>query len=71
LLERVGRTDLNDDEVAALQQVLVDTGALAELEATIDALTNEAIDALDVADITDDAGKELTELAHYVAWRES
>jgi geranylgeranyl diphosphate synthase type I len=70
LLERVGRPDLNDDEIAALQQVLVDTGALGELEATIDALAGRAIDALDVADITDDARKELTELVHYVAWRE-
>lgn len=70
LLERVGRPDLTDDEVAALQQVLVDTGALAELEEIIERLTNDAIDALDRADITDDARKELTELAHYVAWRE-
>ena len=71
LLERVGRPDLSGDEVVALQQVLVDTGALADLEVTIESLTNEAIDALDRADITDDARKELTELAHYVAWRES
>jgi geranylgeranyl diphosphate synthase, type I len=71
LLERVGRPDLTDDEVAALQGVLVDTGALADLEATIESLTARAVDALDVADITDDARKELTQLAHYVAWRET
>lgn len=71
LLERVGRPDLTDDEVTALQAVLVDTGALADLEATIETLAGRAVDALDVADITDDARKELTQLAHYVAWRES
>ena len=50
--------------------VLVDTGALAELESAIDALAQEAVVALDAADITDDARKALTELAHYVAWRD-
>ena len=71
LLDRVGRHDLTDDEVAALQRVLVDTGALADLESTIDALAAEAVDALDTADINDEARKELTQLAHYVAWREN
>ena len=71
LLERVGRPDLTDDEVLALQGVLVDTGALAELEATIETLAAQAVDALEVADITDEARKELTQLAHYVAWREN
>jgi geranylgeranyl diphosphate synthase type I len=71
LLERVGRPDLSEDEVAALQAVLVDTGALADLEATIESLATQAVDALDAADITDEARKELTQLAHYVAWRES
>jgi geranylgeranyl diphosphate synthase, type I len=57
--------------VSALQAVLVDTGALADLEATIESLATRAVDALDAADITDEARKELTQLAHYVAWRES
>lgn len=71
LLERVGRPDLSDDEVSDLQSVLVDTGALGDLEATIERLASQAIDALDAADVTDEARKELTQLAHYVAWRES
>ncbi len=69
-LEGVGRTDLSDAEVAAIQQVLVDTGALAELEDEIERLTNEAVAAVDVAPITDDARKALAELAYYVAWRD-
>ncbi len=43
----VGTPGLTDDEVGAIQQVIVDTGALADLEATIDRLTAEAVAALD------------------------
>jgi geranylgeranyl diphosphate synthase type I len=71
VLARVGAPDLSDQDVRAIQDVLVDTGALAQLEQTIDALAHDAIDALDRAPITDDARKALTELAHYVAWREA
>lgn len=70
VLARVGAPDLADAEVAAIQQVLVDTGALAELEAEIERLAETAIDALEQAPLTDDARKALVELAHYVAWRD-
>ena len=53
-----------------IQAVLVDTGALADQEALIERLAAEAVDALDTADIADEARKELTHLAHFVAWRE-
>jgi geranylgeranyl diphosphate synthase type I len=71
LLARVGRRDLGTDEVAAIQQVLIDTGALAELEEMIDGFAHDALDALDQAPLSDDARKALTELAHYVAWRDA
>jgi hypothetical protein len=51
--------------------VLVETGALDEIEATIDSLTSEAIAAIKVADITDEARGALVDLAQFVAWRES
>jgi geranylgeranyl diphosphate synthase type I len=70
VLDRVGRADLSADEVAAIQQVLVDTGAVAEIEARIESLASEAVLALDVAELDDEARKELTELANFVAWRE-
>ena len=70
VLALVGRADLTDAHVERIQEVLVATGALAELESVIDDLAQQALVALDVADITDDARKALTELAHYVAWRE-
>ncbi len=70
VLDQVGRPDLSDDEVTAIQQVIVDTGALDDLEATIAALTDEALTAIDKACITEDARRELVELAHYVSWRQ-
>jgi hypothetical protein len=33
-------------------------------------LTDDALTALDAIDIIDDSRKALTELAHYVAWRD-
>jgi geranylgeranyl diphosphate synthase type I len=70
VLGLVGRSELRPEQVEAIQAVLVDTGALAEVESHIDELAEEALSALDGADLTDDARKALEELAHYVAWRE-
>jgi geranylgeranyl diphosphate synthase type I len=70
VLELVGAPDLDRGQVAAVQAVLVDTGAMAEIEHTIDRLTNEAIASIEAAPITDDARSALVELAHYVAWRD-
>ena len=35
ILERVGGPDLDEDDIAAIQQVLIDTGALAAVESRI------------------------------------
>lgn len=70
LLERVGAPDLTGHEVVALQEVLVHTGALAELEESIEALAEEAISAIEVAPVTPAARVALVELAQYVAWRD-
>lgn len=69
VLDTVGRADLSEEEVGAIQQVLVETGALAELEAQIDRLATEALAALDDVPLTEDAVKGLDELARFVAWR--
>jgi len=71
VLDRVGAPDLSDVEVAAAQQVLVDTGAFDEVEARIAELTAEAIAAIEVADITDEARDALVELATFVSSREA
>ena len=70
LLDRVGAPDLDEDEVAALQAVIVDTGAQAEAEATITALTEQAVQAIEQAPIAPAARDELIALAYYVAWRQ-
>ena len=70
VLERVGSPDLSAGDVAEIQQVLLDTGALVELEEQIDSLAVAALAALETVPITDDARKGLDELARYVAWRE-
>ena len=68
-LQHVGDRGLSEDAIGDLQRVLVDTGALAEVEATIEALTAEAVDALDSIDVTDVAKAAFVELADFVARR--
>jgi geranylgeranyl diphosphate synthase type I len=69
VLDRVGAADLDAGEIAAIQQVIVDTGALAELELAIERLSGEAIEALATIDIAAVAREELVALAHYVVGR--
>ncbi len=69
-LDRYGADDLTDEEIVALQEILVDTGAVKHLEAQIDALVETAVAALDHASLTDEATSALTELALYVAGRD-
>jgi geranylgeranyl diphosphate synthase, type I len=69
VLDCVGADALDADGIAAIQQVIVDTGALAELEAAIERLSSEAVNALDTIDLTPVARAELVELAHYVVDR--
>jgi geranylgeranyl diphosphate synthase, type I len=69
VLDRVGAADLDAGSVAAIQRVIVDTGALADLEAAIDRLSAEAIAALDDIDIIASARSELGDLARYVVGR--
>jgi geranylgeranyl diphosphate synthase type I len=67
---RFGRPDLSDDEIRALQSALVDTGAVAEVEAEIESLVNQSLAALDDTPLSDDAGRHLVELAWFVAGRD-
>ena len=70
LLSLVGSADLSPGDITAVQAVLTGTGAVAEIEATIDRLTRAAITAIESAPISADAGAALVELAEYVAWRD-
>jgi geranylgeranyl diphosphate synthase type I len=69
VLAAVGDRDLSPADVAAIQDVLVVTGAVAELEAWIDGLVAESLAALRDAPTLDRAGPALTELAGVVAYR--
>ena len=69
VLDRVGAADLDADGIAAIQQVIVDTGALDELEGAIERLSDEAIEASASIDITSVARDELAALAHFVVGR--
>jgi geranylgeranyl diphosphate synthase type I len=71
VLTDVGRDDLDEGAVARIQEVLIATGAVESIEASIDTLANDAIAAIKVADITDEARGALVDLAHFVAWRAS
>ena len=70
MLAKVGRPELTDADVADIQQAIVDTGALADLEQTIVRLTHEATAAIAAADIVDAARDELVALAAFVSQRE-
>ena len=70
ILRRVGDPDLGVDDLAAVQSVLVDTGALAAMEDAISTLAAAAIAAIEAAPISADARVALVDLANYVAWRE-
>ncbi len=69
VLALVGRIDLTDADVQRVQQVIVDTGALDDLELTIARLTVQAVTAIEVAPIDAEARDELVALAAYVSQR--
>lgn len=71
VLATVGCADLDADAVAAIQQVLIDTGALASVEARIDRLAVSAVGALADVALDAPAGQALEELARFVVLRQS
>ncbi len=70
VLDRYGAPDLTDDELADIQDVMVDEGAVARVEAAIDDLVAEARRALSRAPLAPPAREALSELAAYVAGRD-
>ena len=70
VLARYGAADLDEDEVAALQDVLLTSGAVETVEGNIDRLVAEAVEAIDGAGLTEEAHEALVELAYYVAGRD-
>ncbi len=70
VLSGVGDPELSEAGVAQIQQVIVDTGALAALEDTIGRLTAEAIESVSGMPLDPAARHELVALAEFVSSRE-
>lgn len=71
VLAQVGRPDLSADDVAAIQEVLRASGALAEVEAEIAALADRARSVVAGAAVPEVAASALTDLVGLVAFRAS
>ena len=71
VLDRVGAPDISDAEIADIQQIIIDTGALQKLEAHITTLTEQALAALAAMPLSAESKDELRQLAGYVSWRET
>lgn len=70
VLARVGDVSMGPDAIADVQEVIVATGALDELESRITALATEALASLDSAPLDGAAKDELRQLVYFVSWRE-
>ena len=70
LLERLGSTNLTENEIAALGELLLECGAVEEIERSIVCLVEESLAALEHAPITEESRHALAELGTFVAWRD-
>ncbi len=68
-LQLVGNQDLTPRQIARVQEVIRETGALDELETVITRLTDEAIAAVQNVPFAHSVRDELITLAEYVSWR--
>ena len=70
LLGKLGERGLGPDDIAALQDLLVSCGALAEIESEIERLVEASLSALTAAPLNAEARSALEELTIFVAWRD-
>jgi geranylgeranyl diphosphate synthase type I len=68
-LQLVGNQDLTPQQIARVQEVIRETGALDELEVVITRLTDEAIAAVQNVPFAQSVRDEMITLAEYVSWR--
>ncbi len=66
-----GKPDLDAQGVAVLREIIESTGARAELESTIERLTDQALTAAQSAVFTEDGNARLVELANIATKRSS
>jgi geranylgeranyl diphosphate synthase type I len=70
VLLRLGATDTTDAEIARAAEIVVASGALAEVEATIDRLVDEAVRAIEAAPLTPRIRGTLAAAAHLIGHRD-
>lgn len=70
VLDTVGTPGMTDADVARVQQVIIDTGALAELENLITTLRDEAVAAARSMKLEHGVSGQLVDLAHYISDRQ-
>lgn len=70
VLTRLGTPDAGPDDVERAASVLVESGALAEVEATIERLVDEAVAAIEEAPLTPEIRRTLAAAARLVAQRD-
>lgn len=70
VLAHTGDQDMDASQLAAVQAVMIETGAVDRIESEIAELTDEALVALDAMELAGGAEDALRELATFVAFRE-
>lgn len=70
VLDLIGDPHLTDEQVRRIQEVIIATGALDELEREIAAKSREAVSAIQRSGFEDDAVTELVALASYITDRD-
>ncbi|MGH3794460.1 MAG: polyprenyl synthetase family protein [Pseudonocardiaceae bacterium] len=71
LRSAIGDPQLDEDTVTAVRELLVELGAVAEVERRITELTDSALAGLDTAGLAEPARTRLTVLAEQATWRTS
>ena len=69
--EMLGDRNLTPEQISVMQSTLQDTGAVERVEEMIESYVSEALEALDTADLSGGAKKELTRLAEAVTKRQA
>lgn len=70
-LHKVGSTDLTAGDIAELQSALVDWGVVEDVEERIGRHVAAALNALDSDALDPDGVRQLTGMAHTIAWRDA
>jgi geranylgeranyl pyrophosphate synthase len=68
-LNKVGRPDISASDIADIQEVIQQTGALQTMEDRITQLTAESVNNLSGLSLGKEAIDQFKALAHLVSWR--